>query len=91
MAIKHRSIGERFRRAKSLEARREMLSDWVDNWERDQRDALDLLNAGIESDETELLTSAAGQMRAIIDKRFPALQRILDAMLDQEASRRSVP
>jgi hypothetical protein len=77
MSGKHRSIGERLDRAHSPEARRETLSAWIDNWEGDHRMTLDELRQAIQSGNPHGIASGIASMRAIADKRFGALRRIL--------------
>lgn len=74
---KHRSISERLRRAKSPESRSAVLEAWVKNWEDDQMDVLAQIEAGIRHSDRDTLASAAGQLRAITDKRMAGLRNVL--------------
>lgn len=80
---KHRSIGERLRRAKSPEARAETLAAWVDNWEQDQIAVVELIEEGVRTMDPDLLQPGAGQLRALTTKRMQALRNVLALLSGQ--------
>lgn len=81
---KHRSIGERLKRAKSPEVKQKVLRDWVKNWEDDHRMTMDDLREAIQTGDPHGIASGIASMRAIADKRFLALRRILDEAYSDE-------
>lgn len=74
---KHRSIGERLSRAKSPEAREELLKDWVANWQADQMGIVRQFQHALQTMDYDALCIATGELKAVSQKRFPALERVL--------------
>lgn len=74
---KHRSIGERIKRAKSPEARAATLDAWVRNWEEDQMAVLEMIEEGVRTMDPDLLQPGAGQLRALTLKRMQGLRNVL--------------
>lgn len=81
---KHRSIGERLRRA-SPERHPEILADWARNWQQDEIEMLDDLDQYLQRGDIIAAKGALSCLLAIADKRFPALQGILaNARIDHD-------
>lgn len=78
---KHRSIGERLRRAKTPEARQETLQAWVKNWEQDQQEIVSQFENGVSQRDWDALASATGQLKAVTQKRMIALRGVIAAIL----------
>lgn len=85
---KHRSIGERLRRAKTPEALAATLAAWVDNWERDQIAVLEMIEEGVRTMDPDLLQPGAGQLRALTAKRMQALRNVLALLSGQQGKAR---
>ncbi|MBP1807000.1 hypothetical protein [Rubellimicrobium aerolatum] len=80
MTLKSRSIGERLSRAKSPEVRREIMADWIKDWERDQLAIVAELNQALDQRDWSQVSRGAGQLRAVTQERLGALQRILQRL-----------
>ena len=78
--IKHRSIGERLDRARSPEAIRETLRDWVANWHDDQKNIVAQFEYGTSHMDSDVLATATGQLKAVTQKRFEALAKIIERL-----------
>lgn len=78
--MKHRSINQRLNRAKSLDTKREILTDWTANWKGEQLILIKQLEHAISNDDYDQLCIVAGQLKAVTDKRFDALPKIFDKL-----------
>ena len=74
--MRHRSISERLRRAKSPESRRELLLDWTDNWFTEQMNIVQQLSDAYITMDNESICKGINQLRAMTDRRLSALSRI---------------
>lgn len=81
---KHRSIGERLRKARSPEARRQLLTDWAANWRADQMDIVRQLEDAIRAADHDALCSATGQLKAVTEKRFEGLTNLLRKLSSED-------
>lgn len=81
---RHRSIGERMARAKTIAARREAATDWAINWQDDHDATLRDLEKAVASRDWNAAARATGQLKAIAEKRFPALHRVIEALSDED-------
>lgn len=82
MSQQHRSIAQRLRRAKSPESKREAALDWARNWGEEQMGLIRQLEQAVAQDDYDRLCTVTGQIKAVTDKRFAALPRVLTAMKD---------
>ena len=81
---KHRSIGERIRRAKSLDSRREAALDWAANWRADHIDTLMQLERALGERNLAAAGQCLGQLKALDDKAMTALPRVIEALADDD-------
>ena len=82
---KHRSIGERMQRAKSLASRREAALDWAANWLADQDETISALEQAIRRGDLVAAGRYCGQIKTISDKSLVALPKVIDALADEDA------
>ncbi len=73
----HRSIATRLSRAKSPQAREALLKDWVANWREDQFDIIRQFEQAIGTMDYDAFCIATGELKAVTEKRFPALENVL--------------
>ena len=81
---KHRSIGERLRKAKTLAARVETATDWALNWQEDHDATLLNLEMAVSRRDWDAAARSTGQLKAMAEKRFPALHKVIDALSDED-------
>lgn len=79
---KRQSISERLRSAKSPEAVRATVSDWAQDWQRDQEDIVRQFEQAVSNMDYDDLCSATGQLKEVTRKRFEALQNVLRRLTD---------
>lgn len=80
--MKHKSIGERMRIAKSLSSRRAAALDWAANWTAEVDGLIRDLERAAGPDAT--IGRPLGQMKAVLDKRLGALPGVIDALSDDD-------
>lgn len=83
--MKHRSIGERMTRAKTLDSRREAALDWAANWREDHEETLALIERALQTGRISAAGQALGQLKALNDKAMSALPRVIEALADEDA------
>lgn len=81
MSRQHRSINQRLRRAKTPEVKRETAIDWANEWRAEQAGLVKALGHAIARDEYDDLCRIAGQIKAVTEKRFAALPKVIDALV----------
>jgi hypothetical protein len=80
----HLAIGERLRKAKSPEAIYATVTDWVKNWEEDQRRTLEELRFCLYHKNYDKAKGILVQLEAITDKRFGAMPRVINKIFNKE-------
>lgn len=73
----HRSISQRLKRAKSLEAKQATAMEWSLHWFDEQMQLIEQLERAIRTRSHDDLCIATGQLRAVTKKRFDALNNVL--------------
>lgn len=76
--MKHRSIGERLNRAGTQELRIQIAKDWANNWQQDQEAVIAQLEQAIQNNDHDALCQATGQLKALTQKRFTAIENVID-------------
>lgn len=79
--MKHRSINQRLKRAKSNETKQEILQDWAENWQQEQLHLIKMIENAISSDDYNQLCTATSQLKAMSSKRFAALPKIFNNVM----------
>lgn len=79
------SIKDRMRRGKSLEARREIASDWASNWMRDHETTLDDAKAALQRRDLDAVARLLAQMDALHSKGFVGLSTVIAALTGDNA------
>jgi phenylalanine-4-hydroxylase len=82
--MKRLSIGERMRKAKSLQTRHEIATDWSANWQAEHDDLVRQIEKALQFRDVAKAGQFLGQLKAVGEKRFPALQRVIDALSDED-------
>lgn len=82
--MKRRSIGERLDRAKSLSVRIEIAYDWLANWMQDHDAEIRHMETALQHGRTLEAGRALGRLKALSDKRFGAMPRVIDALADED-------
>ena len=81
---KHRSISQRLSRAKSVEVKQEVALDWATNWQNEQSGLILQLGKAIANDDYDLQCRISGQLKAVTEKRFIALPKVIDALIKSD-------
>ena len=82
--MKRRSIGERMGRAKSLDIRRQIAYDWTANWIQDHDAEIRFIETALQRGQISEAGQALGRLKALSDKRFGALPRVIAALTDED-------
>lgn len=82
--MQHRSVAQRLKRAKSSQVKQNIALDWATNWHKEQAELINRLGNAISTDNYDDLCIAAGQLKAVTDKRFAALPNILNSLSQSE-------
>lgn len=77
---KRKSISQRLATAGSLEVKREILRDWVNNWESEQSGLINMLSDAIDADDHLRMFDILEQLRGVTNKRFPGLRNVIDKL-----------
>jgi len=80
MSQQHRSITQRLRRAKSTESKQEAALDWAANWQAEQLGLVKSLEWALAHDDYDALCRVTGHIKAVTDKRFIALPKVIEAL-----------
>lgn len=78
----HRSISQRLKRAKSPEAKRLTLMEWAQSWESEQMHVISKLGNAIKEGDFDQECILCGELKALSIKKFEALPKILNVLLD---------
>jgi hypothetical protein len=81
---KHRSIGYRIERARTLAVRREVATDWSINWYADHLETLSNLEKALGARDIASAGRYCGQLKALHEKAFAALPRVIEALTDED-------
>lgn len=82
--MKRRSIGERMDRAKSLDVRRQIAHDWTANWMQDHDSEMRAIETALQRGRVAEAGQALGRLKALSDKRFNAMPRVIEALTDED-------
>lgn len=80
----HKSIGERMRRAKTLDKRRETAMDWAASWYADHLSVIYELEKALQHRDVASAGRYCGQLKVLHDKALSALPRVIDALSDED-------
>lgn len=82
----HRSISQRLKKAKSQEAKSATVIEWAGAWQSEQSYLIDRIGKAIARDDFDDLSIALGELRAMSDKKFVALPKVLAALCPSSLS-----
>lgn len=85
----NRSISQRLAKAKSPESKEEAALDWAQSWEREQLALIAKLEQGIKHDNYDDLCIATGQLKAVSNKKFEALPKVITKLIEAAHPRES--
>jgi hypothetical protein len=85
MKQKHLSISQRLRKAQSPEAKKAVALAWAKSWKEDHDELIRDLEHAIRTNDYDLLCIATGQLKAVGQKRFDALPRVLSHLAETPA------
>ncbi|WP_323034132.1 hypothetical protein [Pararhodobacter sp.] len=80
--MSRKSIGERLKRAQTLDTWLEVAQDWAANWRADHEQTLARLERAVGMGRVDDAGQILGQLKALNDKAMGALPRVLDALAD---------
>jgi hypothetical protein len=78
--MSRKTITERIRRAKTNDARTELISQWLDDWKDEQTKLCERLSLAIDIHDFDEACIVNGQLRAVTDKKFVALYNMLHVL-----------
>lgn len=81
MSARSLSISQRLAKAKAPETKKEVAKDWAANWQQEQQRLVAQLERAVAADDYDQLCQVTGQIKAVSEKRFGALPKVLDALL----------
>ena len=76
----HRSISQRLSRAKSAEAKREVLQEWTLYWHKEQLGLLLELKAAVIDNDYHRTCQSINQLQAVTEKKFAALPKVFETL-----------
>jgi len=79
---KHKSISQRLAKAGSLATKREIGHDWSANWQQEQKRLIHKLEQAISADDYAQLCIITGQLKAVTEKRFSALPKVIEKLTE---------
>lgn len=79
-APKRRSIGERLRRAGSIDVRVEIVQDWADSWRADHDATLRAVEKHLEQGDIDGAGQHLGRLKTLNAKAHDALPRVIAAL-----------
>lgn len=82
--MKRLSISQRLRRAKTIEVRREIVHDWIKNWESDQAEIVRSLGKAVKDRDFDLQCQLVGELKAVTEKRFLAFPNVVDLLISEK-------
>ncbi len=82
--MKRLSISQRLRKAKSLAVRREIALDWSANWRADHEETILAADKAHAARDHVGLERALGQLKALHEKGFTGLLKVIEALSDDE-------
>lgn len=82
--MKRRSISERLNRAGTLAVRREIAHDWQANWMQDHDAEIIAIERALQRGSIQEAGQALGRLKALSEKRFGALPKVIDALSDDD-------
>lgn len=84
MGEKHKSIGERLRKAKSLDVRREIGLEWAADCIEEHELALSAVERAIRLGDIRAVAVAVARMREHTEKRLRALPNVIQKLADED-------
>lgn len=82
MRKKHRSIGQRFDKAKLPETKARVLYEWATEWEKQTLGLIAQLERGVSTRDFDAQCISLGHLKEDLIKRFDALPRVLIKALE---------
>lgn len=74
---KHRSIGERLSRAKTIAVKQEVAQDWATSWRAEHDLLFAQIEQAIKRDDYDSLCISVGQLKVVNGKKFTALPGVI--------------
>ena len=84
MGQTHKSVGERLRKAKSLEARREVGLEWAASWAEEHERALSAVERAVRMGDLANARLSVARLREHTDKRLAALPNVVEKLTDED-------
>ena len=81
---KHKSIGVRLQKAKSLAARRETAHEWAADWQDFHDDTIARIERALRSGRIAEADRLLGDLRVESAKKFSAFPRVIEALTDED-------
>lgn len=82
--MKRLSIGERLRKAHSLDVRRKIALDWTANWIADHDETIRDLECRLARGDIAGAGQSLAQIKGLSDKRFAALPNLIEKLTDED-------
>lgn len=82
--MKHKSINQRLKTAKSLTVKQAILEKWALDWQFEQMMLIRNLEHAIRSNNYDQLCITTGQLKTVSQKKFEALPKIFGQIIGDE-------
>lgn len=78
--MKHKSISQRLKTAKSIDTKKLVAQDWATNWQAEQTALIDMLGKALHKNNFDELCIAVGQLKAVTQKKFEGLTKVIEIL-----------
>ena len=75
---------DRMRRARTVETKNEIMTEWLRGWEQEQSKLLGQLDLAIDISDFDVQCIAVGSLREVVNKKFGVLYRCLPILTENE-------
>lgn len=81
---RHTSVGQKLKKAKSLETKAAIASEWAESWQQEHAKLFRNLERALQIDDYDLLCRAVGQLKEANVKRLDVLPRVINQLTDRD-------
>ncbi|WP_217562823.1 hypothetical protein [Paenibacillus sp. GbtcB18] len=79
-----KSIGQRLESAKSTISKEAAAFDWAASWKSEHEELVRQLERAVRTNDYDLLCKVTGQLKAVHEKKFEALPKVLENLLHHQ-------
>lgn len=82
--MKHRSIGERIRKAQNLALRQVIAMEWAATWQVEHDGLICILERAVSTHDFDTAARMTRQLKAVGHKRFRGMRTVITALADED-------